>query len=168
MLIDEKAFDKCTSLKNIVLNNLNAKINYDAFLDCKSLSPKIKEKLFYQIAKDVEKESIPKFFELYDVKYSSELIQELMAINVSFFETANNIDKEVFLDEALNFINNIYKKDDCLLVETDLCNIIIAENKLCLNNKNENTLLKNSFLDGKYDEVNNKIKEYQEKGEIER
>lgn len=69
---------------------------------------------------------------MYDKKYDSELVQELITMNINFFDYANNTDREVFLDAALDSIKNITKTSDGYDIETELCNINIKNHKYYL------------------------------------
>ena len=167
--IDDFAFDECISLKNVTFNNPNIKIYYDTFIGIESLNLKDKEKLFYQIAKSVHYENIPDFFEIYGKKYNSELIQELMTININFFNVANDIDKEVFLDAALDSINNIYKKNDDIVIKTDLCDIIKKMNYNSYDIIVKDTISDNNKFIQKYNKkINKTIENYYKKEEIDR
>lgn len=61
--ISSFVFYMCLGLNEVVFeNNPDFKINYNAFTCCESLNSQTKEKLFYQIAKNVEKYDIKSFF----------------------------------------------------------------------------------------------------------
>ena len=165
------AFNECNSLNYVKFDNKMLKIYFDAFNECNSLDPKIKEELFYQIAKYIESDKILLFFKDYNKCYDSELIQELMTININFFETAKDIDKEVFLDAALDSIKNIYEKGKTTTIETDICNIIKKKNKyynyylyLPDNELQKYKIKENTFKQ----KINDIINNYKEKEEIDR
>ena len=171
IIINKCAFFKCYSLKNVIFDNPNLTIKFDTFKECNSLYPDIKEKIFYQITQDITcYDDISTFFKEYDKEYNSELIQELITINIFFFKAAKPVDQEVFLDAALDSINNIYEKGNITIVETDICNIIKSkeQNEILLSLK-EQTLEKAVSLPQKYHILTNKIiKKYQEKEELDR
>ena len=168
--IDYDAFRFCTSLKDIIIKNLSSvQIDtYTTFSNCDSLNSEFKEKMFYKFAKDITAYHASNLLKSYNIKYNSELIQELMTINVVFFEIANDIDKEVFLDEALNNIKLIYKEDYGQVIATNLCNILIigSEYYLYSSDNDSNTIeIKNyDFIE----KINNGIKNYKEKEDLDR
>ena len=169
--IEGEAFGYCHSLKNIIFeDNPNLYIHYKAFDECENLDDKIKEKIICKIAKNINlNEKIPEIIQLYDVQDNSELIQELMSINIGFFNIANNVDKEVFLDAALDSINNIYEKDGDTIIETDLCNI-----RKRMDDNNYDIIVDNTFLnDNKFIQRYNKkikkaIEDYRKQARLEK
>ena len=104
----------------------------------------------------------------YEKGYNSELVQELMTMNIDFFNIAYKPDQEVFLEAALDSINKIYKKNNEQIIETDLCNIKIKEEQYCIylaSNKQKTINLK--FNNDYIEEIKKSIIKYNEKEEIE-
>ena len=165
--IEFLAFSCCSELHNIIFENSMPTINFTSFIECDNLDPKIKEKIFYQSAKNVSKFELTKFFEAYNINYSSELIQELITININFCYYAKDIDMEVFLDAVLDSINNIHKEINTIVITTDLCNIKLERDYtfLYLDDKINQRYITNSLLTNK---IKDAIKEYQKKEGIER
>ena len=165
--IDYLAFAECLNLKNIIFDENIPKIKFNAFVLC-DLDKKVQRKLIYQIAKNIELYEIPDLFNLYSIEYDSELIQELMTINIKFFEYANDADQNVFIDAVVDSINNIYNKRDKVIIETDLCNIKIKGNDYYLYlEENENNLVKlNNYLNAI--KIIEMVNHYYEKEELDR
>ena len=166
--INKLTFEYCLALKNVFFEGEIPKISYNAFDFCDSLDKIVKNKIFYKIAQDIGWYNIPRFLNIYGKKYDSELIQELMTINIFFFSMANPIDREVFVDAALDSINNIKQENNITKIETDICNILITDENyhLCLN-KDESKIMpiKENSLQQK---INDIIKKYKEKEGLER
>ena len=162
--IGEEAFARCEFLDKVIFeNNPDLIIRYTAFEKCPFLNDKTREKIICQIAKDVPWGEVQRFIQIYDIKYNNELLQELITINIKFFRKANNIDQEVFLDAALDSINNIYKKDNKLIIKTSLCNIKIIDNKLFLSLDDNDFQQVNSIF---IDKIKNAIEISKGKGDI--
>ena len=162
--IEDYAFYNCIKLDDIIFeNNPDLEIDYTAFGHCNSLELKTIEKIMCQIAKNVNFYEISNFIELYNIKYNSEFMQELMTINIGIFTEASEIDQEVFIEAALDSINNIYTKDNKQIIKTDLCNIIIKNNKLYLSLADNNFKQVSPIFINK---IKNAIEISKEKGDI--
>ena len=53
--------------------------------------------------------------------YDSEMIQEILTINPLFFDIALKEDQEIFLDAALDSINDIKEYKQSITIQTDFC-----------------------------------------------
>ena len=92
-----------------------------------------------------------------------------MTINTAFFYEAKDDDRDVFLEAILDSINNVYKEDNKIIVETDLCNILIEENMYIMEKEyylylKDNESIKTNIIENYIkEEINNAVKKYQEK-----
>ena len=149
--IGDEAFFDCTNLKKVVLPNNLYNIKFAAFFacydlseinipdsieiiedkafdKCKKLNQEQIEKIKQIQIKSLKDEELNDFIHYYHINTSdSEIIQELMSKNPLFFQFADDINRKVFLEAALDSIITIKHKNDSCEIQTELCNIYIEK-----------------------------------------